>query len=259
MRLRSVVLCGTLSALVAGPSARLDHGRLDPAWFGPGLTFEKSTRVYYLWVRPGLSLQGRSLRMDPWEAPAWLVKPRPEADQAFLRRLEPILLPTLLAGLSAELQAALPVSVATGDVRLTGRVTDCRSGGVGGMFGGVAGIYFDLKLVDDRSGALLVAIHHFIEGQTAESILARYQAWCRTLAQVLAERVLPPLVPPPLPALVPAAPLPPPAPKAAAGNPTGELEATLRRLETLKRDGLLTEVEFETLRKQAVERAKAQR
>ena len=190
------------------------------------------------------------------------MKPWPEKDQAFLRRLEPILIPSLLEGLTVELREALPVSMETGDVVLIGRVTDCRADGVGGMFGGVAGIYFDLKLVDARSGELLVGVHHLIEGETAESIQARYQKWCRTFARVLAELTLPPIAPPVLLPLAPAAssqasPQPPPPAKAPLA--TAELEATLRRLETLKRDGLLTEAEFEILRKQAVEGAKSPR
>ena len=262
MRPMLAVLCGMLSVFLSAQPARLDHGRLDPAWFGPGVIFEQSPRVYFMWVRPGLSLRGRSLRMGPWEPAAWLVKPRPEKDQAFLRRLEPILIPSLLEGLRVELREALPASMETGDVVLIGRVTDCRADGVGGMFGGVAGIYFDLKLVDARSGELLVGVHHLIEGETAESIQARYQKWCRTFARVLAELTLPPIAPPVLLPLAPAASSqasPQPAPPAKAPIATAELEATLRRLETLKRDGLLTEAEFEILRKQAVEGAKSPR
>lgn len=259
MRLRIFAIWGFITCVIAAQPARLDHGRLDPAWFGPAVTFESSTRVYFLWARPGISLQGRSIRMGAWEPAAWLVKPRPEKDQAFLRRLEPIFIPTLREALSTELRGALPVSMEAGDAVLTGRVTDCRAGGVGGMFGGVAGVYFDLKLVDARSGDLLLGVHHFIEGDSAESIQTRYQAWCRTFAQVLAERALPALppraAPPlPLPGQVSSGPeaWASPAPK----GRTEELETTLRRLAALKRDGLLTEAEFETLRRQAVERAR---
>ncbi len=260
MRPMLALLCGVVPSLLVAQAARLDHGRLDPAWFGPKLTFEQSARVYFLWVRPGLSLQGRSVQLGTWAPAAWLVKPRPEKDQAFLRRLEPIFATALLEGLSMELRAALPVAMESGDAILTGRVTDCRAGGVGGMFGGLAGVYFDLKLVDARSGELLVGAHHFIEGDSAESIQARYQTWCQTFARVLAERTLPPLVPQPLqPLALPGSatanpkPLPLQVPKGRAE----EMEATLRRLAGLKRDGLLTEAEFETLRKQAVDQMTA--
>jgi len=267
MRVSPLFLAGFMSVLGLAQSARLDQGRMDPAWFGPGLNFERSTRVYFLWVRPGLSLQGRSLQAAAWEAPAWLVKPRPEGDQAFLRRLEPILIPALVEGLRGELREALPVSREAGEVILRGRVTDCRAEGVGGMFGGLGGLYFDLKLTDGRSGELLVAAHHFIEGATAESIQNRYEAWSRTFAKVLAEKALPPLKPGPLAPLKPMSPSQPldtvpatarPAAVQAPGAPALDLEHTLRRLEALRRDGLLTEEEFQILRKQAVERAKAQ-
>lgn len=258
MRLNTFFLMSSLSILLSAQVERLDHGRMDPAWFGPGRTFERSTRVYFLWIRPGLALQGRSLRVGPWESAAWIVKPRAELDQAYLRRLEPILIPALAAGLQAELREVLPVSTEGGDVILTGRVTDCLAGGVGGMFGGLGGIYFDLKLTDASNGELLVAAHHFIEGATAESVQARYEAWTRTFAKVLAERTLPPLEARPPEALKFVS----PAPVAAAPQPsmpTAELEAALRRLENLRRDGLLTEDEFQVLRKQAVEKAKSRK
>lgn len=244
------------AALAAGPP-RLDHGRLDPAWFGTGITFERSTLMSYLWTRPGLSIQGRALHLRSWEAPAWLVKPRSEQDRAFLGRLDPILIPSLAEGLRQEFRGGASVSTEGGDLDLTGRVTDCRSGGVGGMFGGVAGIYFDLKLTDVRTGECLVAVHHFIEGETAESIQARYQAWCGVLGRVLAQRLLRDLPPAPLAPLKVAAPVLPaqPVPPAPAGAIASDLEAALRRLEALRKDGLITEEEFQTLRRQAVERA----
>lgn len=257
-------LCAALPALLSAQPALLDHGRLDPAWFGPGVAFERTTRVYYLWVRPGLTLQGRSLRLGPWEPTAWLVKPRPDKDHAFLNRLEPILIPTLQAGLAAEWKEAVRVSTAAGDLLLTGRVTDCRADGVGAMFGGLAGIYFDLKVTDPATGDLLVAAHHFIEGASAESIQTRYADWCRFFARVLGEQTgtaveAPPLAPLPLPKAPAPAPAPAPPAVVPVPSPTVELETTLRRLETLRRDGLLTESEFQTLRKQAVEKAQAPR
>jgi len=253
MRFRLLSACLLLSTALAAGLPRLDQGRMDPAWFGSDLTFERSTLVQFLWVKPGLSLRGRTLHLRPWEAPAWLVKPRPEKDQAFLRRLEPILVPGLLEALQDGLGEALPVAMGTGDLVLTGRITDARADGVGGMFGGLGGIYFDLKLTEAVSGELLLAAHHAIEGERAESIQARYQAWCGTLARILAERALPTAVPRALP------PLRPVAPAAASVTPSVELEATLRRLEGLRRDGLLTEEEFQVLRRQAVEKAKSPR
>ena len=72
-------------------------------------------------------------------------------------------------------------------------------------------------------------------------------------ARILAERTLPPAVPRDLPPLRPAA------PAASSATPSAELEATLRRLGSLRRDGLLTEEEFQVLRRQAVEKAKSPR
>ncbi|HEY3401304.1 MAG TPA: hypothetical protein VGK03_11805 [Geothrix sp.] len=251
------LVCGLFPIVLTAQATRLDHGRLDPAWFGTGIDFERSPLVYYLWSRPGLSIQGRTLHLRSWEAPAWLVKPRPEQDQAFLKHLDPILIPSLAEGLRQEFRGSAAVSLEDGDLALTGRVTDCRSSGVGGLFGGLAGIYFDLKLTDVRTGECLAAVHHFIEGETAESIQTRYQAWCRVFGRVLAQRGLKGLPPAPLAPLKAAAPAAPaqPAPPAPSGTITADLEAALRRLEALRKDGLITEEEFQTLRKQAVERA----
>jgi len=149
-----------------------------------------------------------------------------------------------------------------GDVILTGRVTDCLAGGVGGMFWGLAGVYFDLKVTDAASGELLLGAHHFIEGATAESIQTRYTAWVRTFARVVAERTLPPRQPAPLKPLQPlpvGTAIPMVAPRGPVGSiesSAADLEAALRRLAALRRDGLINEEEFQTLRRQALEKAK---
>lgn len=248
------LLCGLLPVILTAGSPRLDHGRLDPAWFCPGISFERSTLVYFLWTQPDLSIQGRTLHVRAWEAPAWLVKPRSDKDKAFLARLDPILVPALVEGLGQAFHGGASLSMNGGDLALTGRVVDCRSEGVGGMFGGVAGLYFDLKLTDVRSGECVSAIHHFIEGESAESIQARYQAWCGVLGRVLAQRLLKDLPPAPLAPLKPAAPPVPAVAPASAAAITSDLDAALRRLEALRKDGLITEEEFQTLRRQAVER-----
>ena len=85
----------------------------------------------------------------------------------------------------------------------------------------------------------------------ADSLAIQYAQWCESLGRLLA-----PLAKPlPVAGAVPtgaAKPVPP-----SAAVPAFDLEGALRRIEGLKRDGLLTEPECQVLRLKAAERAKA--
>ena len=66
----------------AEPGKTLDDGRLDPAWFGPGVEFRTTDDIDYVWVKPGFSLKGKKLRVEKWPDPAFLGKDRRGRDSA---------------------------------------------------------------------------------------------------------------------------------------------------------------------------------
>lgn len=231
------------SALLLGQATGLDEGRLDPAWFGAGAVFQLTKNLGFQWLKPGLDLRNRSIRLKAWEPTAWLLGRRELKDERLLVRLEKVLPTELERRLSKGLKAAIPVSPSQGDVILSGRVVDAVGEGEDSMSMGRAALSFDLKLVDGDSGELLGAFHDTLEGLNNDAISSQYGRWCEELGRLLAGRAAP------VSPLVPAKPAP--------VAPAFDLEGALRRIEGLKRDGLLSEEECQLLRKKAAEKAKA--
>jgi hypothetical protein len=112
------------------------------------------------------------------------------------------------------------------------------------MATGQLSLSFDLKLVDADTGALLAAFHDTLRGPSPEAIAGQYGRWCEELGRLLAASAAPPVAV----KLVPA-------PTLATPSPVFDLEGALRRIEGLKRDGLLSEEECQVLRKKAADKA----
>jgi hypothetical protein len=238
-----------LPALLSAQAGGLDAGRLDPAWFGPGATFQPSKTLGFQWVKPGLDLRGRTIQLMAWEAPAWLLGRRDSKDQVFLQRVEGSLPKGLDRGLRRGLKGSLPVSSTHGDVRLIARAVDAEGQADSYLAVGRSTLSFDLKLVDGATGELLGAFHDTLESPGADYLPSRFERWCQELGRLLAASMAPAVK---LPPVAPALPPPVAAPPAA---PLFDLEGALRRLEELKRDGLISEAEYQALRKKAVEKA----
>jgi len=246
---RTAALLLAVPAFLSAQAPLPDDGRLDAAWFGPAAELQASKTLGFQWLKTGLYLGHRSLRLKAWEPAAWLLGKRATKDQLLLGRLEDTLVPGLARGLKKGLKGALPVSLSEGDLVLVGRVVDAVGEESDFMSSGPSFLSLDLKLVDGDSGELLGAFHTTLRGLGADMLAIQYSQWCENLGRLLA-----PLAKP-LP--VAAAVLPSPAksvPPAAA--PAFDLEGALRRIEGLKRDGLLTEAECQVLRLKATERAK---
>ncbi len=247
MRTLSALLLA-VPALLMGQAAALDGGRLDPAWFGSAAVFTPSTALGLQWVKPGLDLKGRTLHVRDWQPAIWLLGKRATHDEHLLMRMAPSLVPGLAKGLAKGLKGALPVSHTAGDLFLLGRVVDATGGSGDEQFATQpCTLTFDLKLVDADSGELLAAFHHTLEAANADYMALRHTRWSEDLGRLLSQSV----------GARPAAP-----PKAAApapvhpAEPPFDLEGALRRIEGLKRDGLLSEAECEALRRKATARGK---
>lgn len=241
---RSAVLFLLAPAVLAAQTATLDEGRLDPAWFGTGATFQPSKALGFQWLKPSLDLHQRSLQLKAWEPAAWLLGKRTSKDHIFLQRAESYLATDLDRGLRRGLKGNIPVSLTAGDVLIIARVVDAVGIGDDYMAMGQLSLSLDLKLVDADTGGLMAAFHDTLRGASPEAIAAQYGRWCEELGRLLAAFAAPPLAIKPVPGPIQATP-----------PPSFDLEGALRRIEGLKRDGLLSEEECQVLRKKAADRS----
>jgi len=269
---RAAFLLWLLPACLAAQSMTFDEGRLDPAWFGPSAVLQPSKTQGFQWLKPGLALQGRALQLTSWEPPAWLVGRRSAKDRTFLESIQADLPPRQEKGLRRGLKETLAVATEGGDLSLVARVVDAEGVGDDYMAMGSFSLSFDMKLLDAATGELLGAFHESLKGPSPERVIQLFEAWCANLGRHLATAAVPAVPTPsrqaatvPVPALVqpaavasvPAVPVPPaPRPAASQPRPAFDLEGALRRIEGLRQDGLLSEEEYQTLRRKAADRAK---
>jgi hypothetical protein len=251
--MRHVALLLALPALLSAQAPVLDEGRLDPAWFGPTAVFQPSKQVGFQWLKTGLDLRRRSIRVRAFEPTAWVLGKRKTKDELLLGRLEPQLVANLAKELRRGLKGNLPVSLSEGDLQLVGRVVDAVGLETDGVSMGRVSLSLDLKLVDGDSGELLAAFHETLEGGDADVLGLQYSRWCEQVGRVLAPAAAP-LVD--LVDLVDLAAASKSAPVTPAPKPAFDLEGALRRIDGLQRDGLFSEAEAKALKQKAAERSK---
>lgn len=238
MRSMLALLCLT-PVLLSAQAVPLDQGRLDPAWFGSAVAFQPSEALGFQWVKPGLKLGGRSLRLEAWQPAVWLGGKPATKDRYFLERIQPTLVADLPKGLRAGLKGTLPVSTSEGDVLVTMRVADAVGIEDDYMAMGSMSVTVDLKLVDGDTGELLAAFHDTQRGPSPEAVAMQFRTWSERLGRLL---------------LGVAAPMA--QANQAQATPPFDLEGALRRIEGLRRDGLLTEAQCEELRRKAAAKAR---
>lgn len=156
--------------LPAGARGGLDEGLLDPAWFGKELEFRAVQEIDYLWVKPGFSTAGKTLRLAKWQDPELLGEKRDSKDSAEAQELTEMM-PSRFKGALASTTKAVSEG---GDLVLSGQLVDCNAGSkaakwIVGLGAGSASATWNLKITDAKSGELLVAIHHRAISGTAMS------------------------------------------------------------------------------------------
>ena len=181
----------------AAPKAPLqDDGLLDPSWFGEGITFTKGDDVDYFWIKPGLDLTGRVIAMKPWEDPAMLRKGRDGKDNAKATELTDSFPGMLRGALTGAFNGKAKVSRTEGDLTLIGRFVDANAGSkvakfLIGLGAGSETATWDLKILDPKSGEVLMAVHHrAISGTAMSNIQDKLVKWADKFATFVANRAV---------------------------------------------------------------------
>jgi len=167
VRSSALFLCVLAAAAMAGGAGKLDKGLLDPSWFGQDLEFRNSDQLDYFWVKPGFSLQGKTVQVEDWPDPVFL-GPKEDVDSKDSARafqLSGSMAGWLRGSLSNALRDYAEVSKNEGDYVLLGRFVDVNAGNrmakfMVGLGAGAATATWDMKLVDKKTGELVAAIHH---------------------------------------------------------------------------------------------------
>jgi hypothetical protein len=182
--------------LAAPKAPLLDDGLLDPSWFGDNIAFTKGDEVDFFWIKPGLDLTGRTLFMKPWEDPAMLKKGRDGKDNAKATEITDSFPGMLRGALSGAFNGKTKVSRNEGDLTLTGRFVDANAGSKAakwliGLGAGSESATWDLKILDPKSGEVLLAVHHrAISGTAMSNIQDKLVKWADKFATFVATRAI---------------------------------------------------------------------
>jgi len=169
---------------------RLDAGLLEPGWFGPGPVWSRDWRVDYFWAKPGVRLDPPAIYLPPWEEPKFLTK-RDALDYASGWEAAEYLQNGLRARLAGMAGIRLATSPEQTPYHASGRIVEATHilQGAGATFAFAAGLptfTWDFKMVDARSGEVLLASHH-------RSVWSPVSAWITVLEQPLRQMAgLPP-------------------------------------------------------------------
>jgi hypothetical protein len=180
----------------ATKAALLDEGLLDPAWFGEGVTFAKGEDVDFFWIKPGVDLAGHTVFMKPWDDPAMLRKGRDGKDNAKATELTDSFPGMLRGALTGALNGKAKTSRTEGDLVLVGRFVDANAGSKAakwliGLGAGSETATWDLKILDAKSGEILLAVHHrAISGTAMSNIQDKLVKWADKFATFVAARAI---------------------------------------------------------------------
>jgi hypothetical protein len=177
----SILLSGAQAADQPKP---LDEGRLDPAWFGPGIEFRTTSSIDYVWAKQGFSCKGKALRIEAWPEPVFTGKERRGRDAAQAFQLAEEMPMRLRNGLRQALQGHSEVVSDAGDMILSGRLVDYVAKGTMGTSQPQA--TWDMKITDAQTGELLVALHHR-RLSSVSTVAERIDMWIEEFGKALRE------------------------------------------------------------------------
>ncbi len=175
----------------------LDDGRLIKSWYGQDIEFRETDDIDYLWVKPGFSLDGRSLHFAAWPAPEFLgsdASERDTKDKRLAQDMNEEMSDVFARAFSNAFGSRLSVSQSEGDVRVEGRIVDCSTGSEAakfwvGMGAGSGSTTIDVRFEDAASGELLMAIHHrVVSGTTWSTTDSKFVDWVDETADLLSKK-----------------------------------------------------------------------
>jgi len=255
--MRRLLLVGLLSTGIAYASdlpGTADGGLLNYAYFkNVPLKQDVMENVDWAWIKPGLNLNGHTVTVLKWQN----FKIQSTSDKDITRAsVFRAWFPGNLR-LACETNWQGKVKVANeGDILLTGRVVDCNAGSVVaksliGFGAGSENATWDLALVDKASKEVLAAFHHRVISATGFSTLdTKAQKWGFQWATTLMAMAW---LPTPDPGVHP---IPVTQKNEALAN-SEALAVELERLQKMHDQKTITDEDFETLRKKAVDKAQS--
>ncbi len=185
-RIGSVLMALALLALAgaAEEGKTLDDGRLEPAWFGPGVEFRTTSEIDYVWVKPGFSIKGKKLRVEKWPDPVFTGKDRRGRDAARAYELAENMPLRIRSVLRHTLEGTAQIVTEGGDQVLSGRLVDYVAKGTMGKSNPQS--TWDIKITDAGSGELLVAVHHRTL-MSLSTVEERIDMWLEKFGKALKE------------------------------------------------------------------------
>ena len=169
----------------------LDEGTLVVDWFeeGADLEFRETDRVDYLWVSDSFSakdLEKRKLYFPDWPDVEFVgddVDERDSDDVSLARRMNRLMSQYFHDCFDIAWKGRVPTSFDEGDIEVTGRIVDCSTGNqaakmIVGFGAGSGFTVIDLKMVDTRTGELLMAMHHsVVSGSEMSTTESKFSKW----------------------------------------------------------------------------------
>lgn len=134
--------------------------------------------------------------MKPWEDPVILEKGRDGKDNAKATELTDSFPGMLRGALAGTFHGKAKVSRTEGDLTLLGRFVDANAGSKAakwliGFGAGSETATWDLKVIDTKTGELLLAIHHrAISGTAMSNIQDKLVKWADKFAKFVAAHAL---------------------------------------------------------------------
>jgi hypothetical protein len=177
--------------------AVLDDGRLQKSWFGGDFEFRETDDIDYLWVKPGFTLDGRSLHFAEWPQPEFIGPDgasRDAKDKRLGQDMSREMADVFAVAFSNAFGSRLKVSQSEGDVLVEGRIVDCTTGSTAakvfvGFGAGSGATTIDVRFKDAASGELLMAIHHrVVSGTTWSTTDSKFVDWVDETAELLAKK-----------------------------------------------------------------------
>jgi Domain of unknown function (DUF4410) len=198
--LRSLVLLALLAlpSLAAQSPSSFDDGKLDPTWFGEGVTFRELDEVDYFWVAGDFELAGKSVFFAPWGEPEFLgpkAADRDAKDHELAKRMNNDMADLLRQAFAETYGNRLTMALGDeADVRVEGRIVDTSTGSTAakvfvGFGAGSGNVTIDLRFVDSKTGVVLAGLHHrVVSGSVYSTSNSKFEGWVEDLAEDLAKK-----------------------------------------------------------------------